>query len=141
MSKTIIDVIIPCNTKDEYNRVTTEESLLSLRRAESGEVSFYVVVMQQNRHASPFELADENVYYDFDFCYNKVLNEGAKRTHGRYVLLANDDLIYCAGFAERLLKAAKTGYRSLSPTSPSQSDYSNKAVIEGYGINSVLNGW
>ena len=141
MSKAVFDVIIPCNTKDEYTRVITEQSLKSLRNSKNENVEFHVVVMEQNARAERFELADETIVYTFPFNYNKVLNEGAKRTHGEYVLLANNDLIYCDGFADALLRVFKAGYKSLSPTSPSQSSYSPQMVIEGYGINSVLNGW
>ena len=141
MSKVLFDVIIPCNTKDEYTRVTTEASLKSLRFAKNENVCFNVVVVEQNQSAEKFELADETIYYDFPFNYNKVLNLGIKKTTAKYVLLANNDLVYCDFFADNLLKAFKAGYKSLSPTSPSQSVYSNKMVIEGYGINSVLNGW
>ena len=137
----VVDVVIPANTIDEQIRAITQNSIYSLRSCELSNVKFNVIVCEQNREADDYDGVDLTLHYDFPFCFNKVLNYGARHCHNKYIMFVNDDIMYCRGFIMPLLTAAMMGYQSLSPTDPHKDNPCEQKYVEGYGIDLELKGW
>jgi len=137
----VVDVVIPTNTLDEQIRAITQNSIYSLKNSETSNVKFNVVVCEQNKDAEDYDQVDLMLHYDFPFCFNKVLNYGAKHCSNKYIMFVNNDIMYCRGFIMPLLSAAMMGYQSLSPTDPHKDKPCNEPFVEGYGIDLELKGW
>ena len=136
-----IDVVIPVRTDSEHARVITQTSINSLFASKPPQVEFNIVVCEQIKEAPLYDHVKTTLYYDFPFNFNKVLNHGAQSCMNKYIMFANNDLLYTWNFIIPLYVAAQGGYKSLSPTDPCKDKPVNEQYIEGYGIGKELKGW
>jgi hypothetical protein len=138
---TTIDVVIPTRTDSEHSRVITQASINSLFDSKPPQVDFNVVVCEQVKDAPLFDHVKTTLHYDFTFNFNKVLNLGASHCSNKYIMFANNDLLYTWNFIGPLFVAAQGGYKSLSPTDPRNDKPTSETYVEGYGIGKELKGW
>jgi len=137
----VVDVVIPVRTDSENARVITQASINSLRQSAPPQIDFNVVVCEQVKDAPLYSQVNKTLHYDFEFNFNKVLNYGASHCSNRYIMFANDDLLYTWNFIVHLFVAAQGGYKSLSPSDPRIDKPSDEMYVEGYGIGKELKGW
>ncbi|SER31667.1 glycosyltransferase family 2 protein [Pedobacter rhizosphaerae] len=101
-----IDVVILSNAKNKTLTdltIATVNSLLSSNK--TSQINFNIVVIESNKAIAPYQFPNTTTLYPTeDFGFNKFLNIGIKHTHGQYVCLANNDLIFSNGWAESLLE-------------------------------------
>lgn len=136
-----VDVVIPVRTDSEHARVITQASIDSLRRSQPPQADFNIVICEQVKDAPIYQQVNQTLHYDFPFNFNRVLNYGARHCSNKYIMFANDDLLYTWNFVVPLFVAVQGGYKSLSPTDPRKDKPTMEQYIEGYGIDKELKGW
>jgi hypothetical protein len=86
--------------------------------------------------------ADQIVRYEGDFNYNRALNSGLKYAKSDIHILANNDLIFHAGWSQIGDLMKSNGYHSASVLSQDTKGFQRgDFVYEGYEIGKHLTGW
>ena len=117
------DVIMPSYAKTPDMKAITEKALQTLFDSEDPQnIRFRAVVFEQAPEVRYIRIDTkghmlETIHYKYTFNYNRVLNDGIRRTNAPYVLLCNNDLEFHKGFAGKLLPAFYA-CDSLSPYCP-----------------------
>ena len=130
-----VDIVIVSNAT--LNKQLTIDAINSVHESDS--FDFNVIVMEQTK--ARFENAT-TINYDFDFNYNKCLNEGAKYGSAKYIVFCNNDLLFEKDWFNRLLDVFEMGYKSLSPFEKRHCKSHNikqgDHLIEGYIVRRQL---
>lgn len=154
-----IIVIMLSNTADEDIRDMTDNALNSMWQ-HKGKSELYCVLVETNPKAEPY--TQEFVYTTYpllDFNYNKFLNIGyaiaknswpgffAENNYNKYVVVANNDLIFHENWAEIMIKAMgdNQDLDSTSPLNPGWQFHQNYneewRIHRGWGIGHEFCGW
>jgi glycosyltransferase involved in cell wall biosynthesis len=84
---------------------------------------------------------DKIVEYNGEFCYNRALNMGLKYAKGDVHILANNDIIFHAGWSQIGELMQLNGYHSASAFSAGHKFDKGDLIYEGYEIGRNLTGW
>lgn len=134
----MIDIIFVSNAKNPELIEVTQNAINSAIATTKYKLN--IVVLEQTNYV--FNNC-KTVNYTFKFNYNRCLNYGISITKGKYILLANNDLIFYDNWAEILIEAMGSEYLSASPFSeynPHNPTYLED-ITEGYRIGYELLGW
>jgi hypothetical protein len=114
MYPNLIDVVIPSKTSRE-NRDMIIRTILSLRRSEPFFV-FNVILVESGE--TLFCGQNDTIQFDQDrFSYNRALNLGIREGVADWVVMANNDLFFHAGWFSKIL-AAWCDHPEISSFSP-----------------------
>lgn len=151
MDKLIVDVVIPSKT-GIFTGILLENCITSLRNSEA-EISFNVIVIESWKEITN-KGQDVTLFYDQEnFNYNHALNQGLEICKNKWVILANNDLIFKSGFMFEILMAhhKRPDILSFSPwndmwawherTYASELEKPYPELIEGYRVCRELTGW
>lgn len=149
ITKIMIDVIIPSKTVDEKHELLLKNCIDSLRASEK-KIKFNVIVIESGPEIKSLG-QDTTIRYGNDvFCYNRALNLGLIASLNKWVVFANNDLIFEPGWMHEIIIAhnLRRDIESFSPWNDQwgwhQGVYGPNPVpdiIEGYRIGAELCGW
>lgn len=128
----MIDLIILSNAINKNYQKMTQTCINSVKDSRCE-----IIVMEQN-----FDVTYNNCYTYYineKFNYNRFANLGAKLGRNKWIMIANNDLIFYNGWLDELLKA---NYPVVSPKEPK--DIRQKDIIKnetGYETGRHLSGW
>jgi len=134
-----VDVIMLSLTKFSDESIVTETAIRSLRACETESLKFNIVLYEGNPKVL-FDEADRTEHYDFDFNYNRLMNQGIQSTSNDFVIMTNNDVLFINGFWDEMLKGFEN-FDSLSPNDPSNLYESDAEFVRGYGIGKELRGY
>lgn len=136
------DIIIVSNASTLENKDVTQRCIDSILDTEEEGYKFNIIVVEQNPKVSFNDAL--TIHYDFDFNYNKCLNEGLKHSSAKYKGLCNNDLIFHYKWFEGVVDSLESGFGSVSPycvnTHTGRYDIAN-VCISGYNTGSQMAGW
>lgn len=139
-----IDVVIVSNSKNEYLRSLTQQTIDTAKNNESKvSVNITVVEFQDYNFFNA-----ETIRQEGEFCYNKFLNQGAELGKSEYIAFCNNDLIFGNDWATNIIsEMEENNVSSACPYCP-ESNYMNKTGIEknsgvyfGYEVRKEFVGW
>lgn len=136
-SAPILDLIILSNAKDAYFRGLTEQAIKTAQENAPGyHINF--IIMEQNKQVF-YKKPLQTVYYNFEFNYNQLANEGAKIGTAPYIMVANNDLIFKPDWLYKLLETNEPVVSPKCPIDPRQS--SIRANAKGLELIKNFSGW
>lgn len=149
ISKITVDVIIPSNTESDEHELLLKNCIDSLRASEK-KIKFNVIVVESGPKIKECG-QDKTIRYGNDvFCYNRALNLGLIASLNRWVVFANNDLIFEPGWMHEIVIAhnIRKDIESFSPWND-QWDWHGRIygglpnidIIEGYRIGVEVCGW
>ncbi|WKW86002.1 glycosyltransferase [Gordonia Phage JonJames] len=134
----ILDLVILSNAKTADLHMMTSNCIRSIRETTSPR-QVNIIVMEQNARYSSYPGADKVVLCPESFHYNKFANRGLRTGSARWVMVANNDLIFEKGWLTELIS---TGCPVVSPKCP---DDSRQRVIQedtsGWTNGVHFSGW
>lgn len=145
-----IDVIIPSRTTIKTKHLLS--GCINSLFASEKEIFFNVVIIESAEELNQkyFGESLRIRYPDEKFVYNKALNIGINATNSEWIVLANNDLIFNAGWFSRILDVYNDycgEYKSFSPWNNMYSWHesiygtTNLKMIPGYSVCRELCGW
>lgn len=136
------DLVIVSNASTLENKDVTQRCIDSILDTEEDGYKFNPIIVEQNPKVA-FEDA-LTIHYDFDFNYNKCLNEGLKHSSAKYKGLCNNDLVFHYKWFEGVVDSLESGFGSVSPycvnSHSGRYDIAN-TCISGYSIGGQMAGW
>ena len=139
-----IDVVIPSLSKPELRNMI-RECIRSLRASEPN-IKFNVIMVESGPEV--VELGqDETVMFDLpSFNFNHALLQGIARCSSKWIVLANNDLVFHADWMSELLRFAEKNPKigSYSPWNPRSHPAHFKNAQEayiGYEVTKHVAGW
>lgn len=138
-----VDVIIASLAKTPEHRKMTNDAIMSLFKSEESH-NFNIIVLEGNKNTTYQGVT--TVHYDGPFIYNEIMNIGTELGSAKWVVWANNDIVFHPGWFSEILKQYRvTGIKSWGSYAPDW-PYQNKRVhgeeyIEGYQIGIHLTGW
>ena len=129
----IVDLVIISNAKNEELKQMTQNTINSAL-CEKG---VNVIVVEQNKEV---KYRNSTTYYkDGEFNYNKFCNFGALKGNSKYIMFANNDLIFKEDW---LLELLKVKHNVVSPKCPKDERQKNiKGNSSGYIVGVNFSGW
>lgn len=129
----IVDLVIISNAKNEELKQMTQNTINSAL-CEKG---VNVIVVEQNKEV---KYRNSTTYYkDGEFNYNKFCNFGALKGNSKYIMFANNDLIFKEDW---LLELLKVKHNVVSPKCPKDERQRNiKGNSSGYIVGVNFSGW
>lgn len=149
ITKITVDVIIPSKTDSEKYEILLKNCISSLRASEK-KIKFNVIVVESGPEVKDCG-QDKTIRYGNDvFCYNRSLNLGLIASLNKWVVFANNDLLFETNWMQEIVIAhnLRKDIESFSPWNDQwnwhQGFYGPNPmldVIEGYRIGAELCGW
>ena len=100
------------------------------------------VIVVETGEDTKYDGADTYIKYTGDFCYNRALNMGIEKATGDVHILANNDLVFHAGWSNIGELMRLNDFHSASLISGHQTMFQRgDMVYEGYVVGYILTGW
>jgi GT2 family glycosyltransferase len=135
-----VDVIILSNGKTPELIAMCQKTIDTLHDSENkDEIEFFPRVYEGTNGVTYHNAVTIN--YDDEFHYNRLMNRGIDEAENRYILMANNDLIFHKHWARDCIDVMqKHGYLSVSPN---HTRYEREDIREGYAISyyGEVKGW
>lgn len=139
-----IDVIIVSDSKNDYLRSLTQQTVDTAKNNESDIEVNVIVVENQDYHF----FNAETIKQKGEFCYNRYLNQGASLGSSEYIAFCNNDLIFNNDWASNIISAMDVNeVNSACPFCPGSNVINktgidkNSGVYFGYEIRKEFVGW
>lgn len=132
----IVDVVILSNAKDSRIKLMTQQAINTCISGANGLV-VNIIVIEQNK--SVVYQKAKTVHDTTEFNYNKRANDGAKLGSAKWIMIANNDLVFNSGWLHNLLIS---GHDVVSPKCPidrRQQDVRENEIGDKCGKH--LSGW
>lgn len=131
-----VDIVILSNAKTERHKSITDNCILSLK-ANCGIHEVNIIVVEQNKEAKYDGVVVK--YMDCEFNYNKFANIGSSLGTSNYIVVANNDVIFCNKWLDNLLSV---NYPVVSPKCPNHAKTIGlEGNIKGYECGVHFSGW
>lgn len=135
------DLIIVAKSSDQ-RLIDITQRCIDSARADGADMQ--VIVIETHESVHEYKGADEIVKYTGKFIYNRALNLGLGYRKGDVHILANNDIVFKAGWSKIGDLMISNEFHSASALSEDhrQRHFKRGAYIyEGYTIGSLLTGW
>lgn len=130
------DLIIVSQSKGELIEMT--KNCIASARADAADLN---VIIVETAEIQKYD-AEKIIKYDGEFCYNRALNIGLQHAKGDVHILANNDIIFYAGWSQIGPLMESNGYHSASVLSQDPKGFKRgEYVYEGYEIGRHVAGW
>jgi glycosyltransferase involved in cell wall biosynthesis len=133
----VMDVIILSNAINYEFYAMTQATVKSCITTSNARLN--VIVMEQNKNATPYEYCKTHYVLETEFNYNKISNIGAGLGDAEWIMIANNDLIFTDGWLGELMLANHPLVSPKEPTDGRQSDIIVNTIGEDCGRH--LSGW
>ncbi len=138
-------VILAMTTTKELFDMTSNciNSLMASER----DVAIEIIIVESNKNYLNSDFIYPNyvkvIVPESDFNFHKFLNIGIKVSHGDYIALCNNDLIFYKHWFSAILDIANKNkdILSFSPSGTAPSIIEEKGFSVGYKVRTHINGW
>ena len=133
-----VDVVMLAWSKNPEIQKMTQEAIDSLH-ASSSRHKFNVYVMETNREWMSYNGATV-IHPKEKFNYNTYINIGVKLCKTRFVVMANNDLVFHPGWFEAIARMNCDSASPITPNWPVHQQFENK-IAYGYKAGLTVCGW
>lgn len=130
----LVDVVFLSNAKEPDLQAMAQRAIDTCTAGTSLPINITVLEQQPVEYAGA-----RTVHMPGEFNFNAFANEGARRGHAEWIMIANNDLIFATGWLEPLLAANHPVVSPKCPARPSQAHITANATGDANGVH--LSGW
>ena len=134
-------IMLACSKRNDLIEMT-QNAIESLHKSEK-EIEFIVTLVESYETVFNYRGVNRLLHPKTSFNYNAFMNLGLACSKESWVCLANNDVIFHAGWMAAMLDVAKADpvIQSFSPWCPEKWHFQENNYHIGYGIGGVVTGW